>query len=112
MPRVYGIHEVMIHPDFTNQDFEKYVAEVLPKVVQPAGSSMWVLKGNRGDRQGRYIVVNEFDSVEVQERLWPGNLASNEMKAWQAKNAEHVRKWNAFFEHSIYTDYIEMTSTR
>lgn len=110
MPRVYGIHEVMIHPDFTNEDFERYVAEELPKVKQPEGSRVWVLRGNRGDRQGRYIVVYEFASVEAQERLWPGNLASEEMKAWQAKNAEHSRKWAAFFEHTIYTDYIEMTS--
>lgn len=112
MPRVYGLHEVIIHPDYTDADFEKFVAEELPKVKQPEGSRLYVLKGNRGYGAGRYLLVYEFDSVETQNRLWPGNLASDEMRAWQERNADFVKRWASFFEHTMYTDYVELTPSR
>jgi hypothetical protein len=71
MPRVFGIHEIELRPGVKGEDFERFVVEeALPAQPLP-GVQTHVLKGDRGDREGKYLVMFEFESVEHRDRLFP-----------------------------------------
>ena len=106
MARVYGIHELLLRPTVSKEEFEKFILEELPNLPQPAGTRTYVLKGNRGLLAGGYIAVYEFESEERQDELWPNTFYSEEMR----RIGEHPgwKRWHAFFEHTMYTDWVEM----
>ncbi len=42
---------------------------------------MYLLKGNRGARQGQYVILTEFESVELRDRYFPSMGEASE--EWQ-----------------------------
>ena len=62
-----------------------------------SGMTMRLLKGDRGDREGKYLVMFEFDSVERRNQLFPeagpaARQGSAEFMEWMGAQ---VRPWRS-----------------
>jgi hypothetical protein len=116
MGRLFGMHELELRPGVEAATFERFVAEDLSKMLHREGQQTYVLKGDRGDRAGKYLFVFEYDSVESRDRDSPGsNQDSQELLTWLE---EHRGQVGALFEKLStfvrpdrdigihYTDYV------
>jgi hypothetical protein len=71
MAKVLGVHEIELRPGISGEDFERFFQEKVASMPLPAGWRQYLLKGNRGDRMGKYLLIIEADSVEVRDRIAP-----------------------------------------
>ena len=118
MAKVFGIHMIALRPDVKAEDFETFVAEEANQTQNYPGVNGYTLKGIKGDREGRYLVLIEIESVETFERFISTDGTETEAaKQWKSnnpeaakRNAELIEKWNTFAHGFgvIYTDYIEV----
>ena len=76
MSRVFGMHMIALRPGVKAEDFEKFVIEEAYPFPWP--SEVYLLKGDRGDREGKYLVMYEFESVEARDRSFPPLQASRQ----------------------------------
>jgi hypothetical protein len=116
MARLFGMHELELRPGVAPEDFERFVVAELSHLLHREGQSTYVLKGDRGERAGKYVFVFEYDSVESRDRDSPApNQDSEELFAWLAAHRDEV---DALFERLStfvlpdwdigrhYTDYV------
>ena len=112
MAKVFGMHMIALHPGVKAEDFEKFVvAEMYPIFEASLDMKVYLLRGDRGDREGRYLVMTEFSSVEARDRQYPApGEMSKEIQQIFAAQAALLEKWNSFATpfNVIYTDYIEV----
>ena len=109
MSKVFGMHMVALRPGVKAEDFEKFVTEEMYSLPSPEGIESYLLKGDRGDREGKYLVVSEFESVEVRDRYYPSpGEMSEEVQRLFAPYAAVWEKWETFATpvDVIYTDYV------
>lgn len=71
--KVYGMHMMMLKPGVTDAQFEKFVVDRLYPSWDVPGWKMSVLKGDRGDREGRYMLLVEIKSVAYRDELAPAD---------------------------------------
>jgi hypothetical protein len=63
MPKLFGLHEIELQPGVEPDEFERFFAEeVAPSPMVP-GLKVYLLKGDRGERAGRYLVL-------LESRVW------------------------------------------
>jgi hypothetical protein len=112
MAKVFGIHEIEIRPDVTADAFEQFARDVLTKSV--AGCTIRILKGDRGARADKYLLLMEFDHVETRDRWFPvaGGDAGPEAEQYMKQMME---RWSTFVASTpgapgTWTDYVEITS--
>jgi hypothetical protein len=114
MGKVYGIHEIELQPgvneeafaNFINQEFNEAFAWI--KVQRVA-----LLKGDRGERAGKYALLFEIDSLEARD-----STQGAEGHRWYEEHKELVdsllKKLASFTptdlgeEAPFYTDYVEL----
>ena len=71
MPRVFGFHEVELRREVDPAEYERFLAEeIIPGPVLP-GWQVRLLKGERGTRAGKYLLVFEIESLEARNRFFP-----------------------------------------
>ena len=71
-----------------------------------SGMTMRLLKGDRGDREGKYLVMFEFDSVERRNQLFPeagpaARQGSEEFMEWIRGQARPWRSGTSTQHRSI-----------
>jgi hypothetical protein len=71
MPTVYGLHEVELQPGVEPEDYERFFAEEVAPTVELQGWKTRLLKGDRGERGGKYLVLHEIESLETRDRYFP-----------------------------------------
>ena len=116
MARLVGIHELELRPGVSPEAFEQFVVPALHAVPRREGQALYILKGDRGVRAGKYVFVFDYADVEQRDRDSPGsNQDSEELMAWLEANRDTV---GAFFEQLSryvlpdsdigiqYTDYV------
>jgi hypothetical protein len=114
MAKVFGIHKVALRPGVKGEDFESFVRTSMPQLTISAGMKVRLLKGDRGDRDGKYLVLFEFDSVEVRDREAPLDAsASPEAEAAAGTEdpafAQFAAQWLRFcfaVADPTFTDYV------
>ncbi|HBY92930.1 MAG: hypothetical protein M5U01_14885 [Ardenticatenaceae bacterium] len=113
MARVFGIHVVELCPGVTAEEFERFVLETfLPAlpVSQTPGVDIHLLKGDRGERAGKYIFMFEFDSIEARNRYFPApGRPSEELKRLIEPLRPLSKKWEALSARAK-TDYVVLGS--
>ena len=65
------MHTFALKPGENPEDFEKCVLETVYALTEPEGVKHYLLKGDRGDREGKYLWVFEVDSIEPRDRYYP-----------------------------------------
>ncbi len=70
---VYGVHDIELGEGVDPAEFETYIVEkFVPAWKEPRnGMSMMVMKGDRGERKGKYQIVYVFDSVGTRDKFFP-----------------------------------------
>jgi hypothetical protein len=116
MGKVYGIHEIELHPEVSEKSFVKFFNEEYAKGYTEVGWKLMLLKGDRGQRVGKYAILVEIVSLEARDRFSPAhNVMSEEGKRWVAEHQELIdymsKKWASFSPtdwgaHLEYTDYL------
>ena len=115
MAKVFGMHMIGLRPDVKGEDFETFFREKVAPLPAFPGSKWYLLKGERGDREGKYLVMSEFESLEARDRFAPKPDGSSE-EAERFMEA-HKEAFNAVFTEweklaspvgapTIYTDYV------
>ena len=118
MAKLFGMHELELRPGVTPAEFEQFVKQELSQLRHRGGEVTYVLKGERGERAGKYLFVFEYPSVEQRNLDTPGpNQDSEELTAWLQ---EHHAEVGALFERLStfvapdrdigmhYTDYVQI----
>lgn len=116
MTRVFGLHEIELHPGVNEEDFENFIRNEVAKAPIYPGWRARLLKGDRGARQGKYLMLMDIESVEARDRFAPGdNQGSEETDQFLQQNKDELdvvfQKWGTFSptvmgQNSIYTDYL------
>lgn len=116
MGKVYGIHEIELHPGVDEKSLVKFFNQEFAKAFVEAGWKAMLLKGDRGQRVGKYAVLYEIENRGARDRMSPAhNVQSEESKRWFAEHKEQVdylmKKWASFSPtdvgaHLEYTDYL------
>jgi hypothetical protein len=71
MAKVFGVHPFSLKYGVKPEDFERFVKEEVPQLPALEGVTLYILKGDRGDRGGKYLMLIETESVELRDRYWP-----------------------------------------
>ena len=109
MAKVYGLHEVELVPGADPEEFEK-VASELAKGHGYEGWKLSLLKGERGERNGKYLIMVEIESLEARNRYapspdGPGSEEAQELDRRNATLWERLRNLTSATA-DIFTDYV------
>jgi hypothetical protein len=117
MAKVYSLHMIALKAGASGSDFERFFREEIKRLPGPSGLTMRLLRGDRGDREGKYLVMFEFESVERRDQLFPeagpaARQMSGEVMQWMGSAGPSLAKWNEYTTafDAIYTDYREIAS--
>jgi hypothetical protein len=115
MARLYGIHEIELHAGVKPEDFERFVVEVVNHSQLLPGVTTHVLKGDRGEREGKYLVMLEFEDVESRDRFFPTpGQASEEAQRYLESTRAIGERWDTLGTGpgttTAYTDYVVVES--
>ena len=110
MPKVFGLHEVELPTGVTPEEFERGFGKELASLPDYQGWKTYLLKGDRGDRAGKFLMLFEIDSVEARDRYFPRpQEESEEARRFAEQHPEAEAVWEKyaflFGPHSA-TDYI------
>jgi hypothetical protein len=116
MARVFGLHEIELNPGVNEEDFENFFLNEVTKAAFYPGWKVRLLKGDRGARKGKYLMLVDIESLEARERFSPTpNEASEEANQFDQEHKDELepvfQKWATFSptqigQNSIYTDYL------
>jgi hypothetical protein len=88
MGKLFAVHEFELRPNASEAEFEQLVKELLA-LPQYSGTHTYICKGNRGERDGKYVMVAEIDSVATRDRYWPAHgQLSDEAQTFDAAQPE------------------------
>jgi hypothetical protein len=72
MAKVLGMHAIELKPGVNEQEFEEFIkSEVMPVYRQVPGQTVHLLKGDRGERSGKYLMLIELESTERRDHIYP-----------------------------------------
>jgi hypothetical protein len=104
MPKVFATWVMTVHPGM-EEEFERFLHEEgLPRQgVQ--GARLRILKGERGEGLGKYLMMNEFESVETRDRYFPSRTQASK-EGEEAMQSEPVQRFLSFIQDRVDTDWI------
>jgi hypothetical protein len=115
MAKAYSLHMIALKAGASGSDFERFFHDEVEPGPKPAGMTMRLLKGDRGDREGKYLLMFGFESVERRNQLFPeagpaARQMSDEVMRWMGAAGPTLAKWGEFATlfDTIYTDYREV----
>jgi hypothetical protein len=108
---VLSIREFELRSGVKPQEFEKYARDELTRALSQAktGTRFRILKGDRGDRKGGYLLIWEFESVAARNEFFPkegGGASPACQQAWKRIKLA-MEKFSIYVkEKRGYTDYV------
>jgi len=102
MAKVFGIHTIELRSGVKDEEFEKYVLEEVAALTFE-GCQIHLLKGDKGQRVGKYVLLFEIESVEARSRAFgapggpPVEYSEQVVKALEKRRALSM---------SSFTDYV------
>jgi hypothetical protein len=108
---VMTVREFELRSGVKAEEFETYVRQELTRALSQAktGTRFRILKGDRGDRKGGYLLVWEFDSVAARNEFFPkeGAGASPACQQQWKRIKLALEKFSIYVkEKHSYTDYV------
>jgi hypothetical protein len=107
MPKIIAIREFELLPGVNKAEFEQLLLEVyLPAAAQVPGWQNQILYGDRGEREGKYVLLCEIESVTTRDSYFPPS--GEESKAFLRYGAALMPLWDKMASYctSTFTDYI------
>jgi hypothetical protein len=111
MAKVFGIHAFEPLPGVLEEEFEKFILEQARPALTGGSMDveMYLLKGDKGERVGKYLVLLAMDSVETRNRIYgpPGGPPPERSEAQRKANEAIVAKYRTLGTTSWpFTDYV------
>jgi hypothetical protein len=69
--KMYSFHQMELRPGVTGDELEEFFNNRFFPNWDIPGWKSFLLKGDRGEREGRYMLVHEMESVEMRNRYFP-----------------------------------------
>jgi hypothetical protein len=114
MAKVLELHTFELKPGTQEKVFEEFVIRVLfPVYRNVPGQNVHLLKGDRGERAGKYSLLVEVESVERRDQIYPpeDQDGSPEEIGDQVSNVDQI--WDMFFtlvdSDTSYTSYVMLS---
>jgi hypothetical protein len=110
MARVVGLHEIELRPGTDPTEFERVAAEVV-SLPMFEGWTTRLLKGERGARAGKYLLVFEIVDQEARDRYFRAeHQGSDEIGRSEEQNRQAADAWERLHalgvDSDITTDYV------
>jgi hypothetical protein len=109
MAKVYGLHEIELRPGADPAELEQLMASAAGE-PSPPGWTAYLLKGERGERKGKYLVLIEIESLDARDRYEPDSGPTAEAVELYRKTAPFWERWRALAtapgEDTVFTDYL------
>jgi hypothetical protein len=110
MARVVGLHEIELRPGTDPAEFERVASEVV-SLPMFEGWTTRLLKGERGARAGKYLLVFEIVDQEARDRYFPAeHQGSDEIGRSEEQNRQAADAWERLHalrvDSDITTDYV------
>ena len=108
---VLSVREFELRSGVKAEEFEKYARQELTRALSQAktGAHFRILKGDRGDRKGGYLLIWEFESVAARNEFFPkegGGASPACQQAWKRIKLA-MEKFSVYVkEKHSYTDYV------
>lgn len=112
MAKVMGMHKVELKPGVDGKEFEQFIRnEVSPFYNRVSGQTVHLLKGDQGERDGKYLVLIEIDSPERRDEIYPppeGRYAEDIQQMLGDAGAiwDRLASMVEEFPDATYTDYV------
>ncbi len=110
MAKVFGIHHLELKDDANAAEFERMVSDELNALPRPPGWQFSIVKGERGENIGKYVLIFEIESLEVRNRDSPGDAYAPEFQKWLDRNAPTFDKLSSYLTtplaSGVFTDYV------
>jgi hypothetical protein len=71
MPKVFGLHEIELRPEVDPAEYERLFAEEFATQPMLPGWTVQLLRGDRGPRTGKFLLLFEIESLEARDRYFP-----------------------------------------
>ncbi len=115
MAKVFGIHYVALQSGVKPEEFEAFATQRWSQLSPLPGLTTYLVKGDRGDRLNRYLLIFEFESEETRDRYLPGEgVASEELHQAMAAAAPVLSEWTKYASFAgsptLWTDYVALAS--
>jgi hypothetical protein len=111
MDKVLGMHTLELKPGCSAEEFEEFIRrDVLPVYRKVPGQNAQLLKGDRGERAGKYMLLIELESTQRRDEIYPAEgvvaddvqqLVGNIDPLW-----ETLYTFVEEFPDPKYTDYL------
>ena len=111
MPKVFGIREIELRADADPDEYERFCQELIPRMGLE-GWKVYLLRGDRGSRDGEFAWLFEIESTDARDRYFPAkDQLSDEMARWFE---QHPEAWAAlapgtFVDAEEDTDYLDIS---
>ncbi len=114
------IEGVLLRPGVSEADFERFAIEEYYLMTRLPGEEGFLLKGDRGDREGGYLLLIAYENLEIRQRRSSGKKGqtvqhgwvSEEMRKWLDSDSVQltVKKWNSLAQTGLYTSYVVLVN--
>lgn len=110
MTKVLSLHAVELHPHADEHEFQRVIFDELAPFYRAMGWAVQLLKGDRGARDGKYLLIFEIASAAERDR-WvptPGNLSAEGEKIFATWGPvwEKLEKLATTVLDPAFTDYV------
>ena len=116
MPKVFGLHEIELPSGVTAEEYEQHFGKELASIPTYDGWKIHLLRGDRGERAEKFLLLFEIESVEARDRYYPipGEGSEEARRFWEQhpEAAAVLERYAGFLSepHSA-TDYLVVGST-
>jgi hypothetical protein len=111
MARILSLQEVELRPGADPAEFERvFAAEVAPSPTLP-GFRARLLKGDRGVRAGKFLLLLEMEDEQTRDRYFPAHEeTSEEFRRFWEQHPDTAAAWDKIHSLSVlpnvYSDYV------
>jgi hypothetical protein len=110
MNKVLGMHNVELKPGVNEKEFEEFMCnQMLPIYRMVPGQTVHLLKADRGERSGKYLVLIELESAARRDQIYPMEGSVSEDVQKLIGNVDPIWEKMATFVQEFpdpgYTDY-------
>lgn len=116
MTKVLSLHGVELCPGVDEHEFQRVVFNELAPFYRSMGWEIRLLKGDRGARNGKYLLIFEVMSPAARDRLVPttGQLSEEGRKIFATAGPvwEKIKTFTTTFLDPEFTDYVMVDEAR
>ena len=116
MAKVYSLHMIALKAGANGEDFERYFREEFLAGPPLPGMKWRLLRGDRGDRAGKYLLMIEVESTSRRSYLFPvpgpsAPEAADELMQWVGAMGSVLARWDQYATpfDMIFTDYVDVS---